>query len=73
MLPPDYTRVESSGVSSPDDTVEMCNDLSMKYVRFQVERIEEHNKPQEKVLSVTAVLMKSSETSLPGHRQESPS
>ena len=36
MLPPDYT---SSGVSSPDDTVEMCNYLSMKYVRFQVERI----------------------------------
>ena len=72
LLPPDYTRVESSSVSispdgisrwvpaSPDDTVEMCNELSMKCVHFQVERIEDHNKPQEKVLSVTEVLMKSS-------------
>lgn len=72
LLPPDYCRVESSGVSispdgmvrwipaSPEDTVEMCSQLSMKYIRFLVKKVEEEDKPQKSMLTVTEVLMKSS-------------
>ena len=51
LLPPDYARVEKSGVAiskngtsewipaSPDDTLEMCRTLEMKYIRFHTGKL----------------------------------
>ena len=83
LLPPNYSRDESSGVAispdgisrwvpaGPEDTVEMCNHLSMKYAQFKVDKMEQQQaQSQERVLTVADVLMKSSRDQAQKRKEE---